>query len=50
MRTDLFDFVLPPENTDPEHIDAFKYWIGPWFPYDLDAAQLQCRARPNDQA
>jgi hypothetical protein len=38
-------FVLPPETTDPAHIDAFKYWIGPWFPYDLDPAQLRCAAK-----
>jgi hypothetical protein len=35
-RDRLVVFVLPPEGTSPEHLDAFKYWIGTWFPYQLD--------------
>ena len=32
-RDRLVVFVLPPEGTSPEHLDAFKYWIGTWPPY-----------------
>jgi len=32
-RDRLIVFVLPAEDTSPEHIDAFKYWIGTWVPY-----------------
>ncbi len=35
-RDRLVVFVLPPEGTSPEHLDAFKYWIGTWYPYQLD--------------
>jgi hypothetical protein len=35
-RDRLIVFVLPPEGTPPQHLDAFKYWIGTWFPYQLD--------------
>jgi hypothetical protein len=35
-RDRLIVFVLPPEGTPTEHLDAFKYWIGSWFPYQLD--------------
>src|SRR5438067_13828040 len=35
-RDRLVVFVLPPEGTSPEHLDAFRYWIGTWFPYQLD--------------
>jgi len=35
-RDRLIVFVLPPEGTSPEHLDAFKYWIGTWYPYQLD--------------
>ena len=35
-RDRLVVFVLPPEGTSPEHLDAFKYWIGTWVPYSLD--------------
>jgi hypothetical protein len=35
-RDQLVVFVLPPEGTSPEHLDAFRYWIGNWFPYQLD--------------
>jgi hypothetical protein len=35
-RDRLIVFVLPPEGTPTEHLDAFKYWIGTWFPYQLD--------------
>jgi hypothetical protein len=37
-RDRLIVFVLPPEGTPVEHLDAFKYWIGTWFPYQLDPA------------
>jgi hypothetical protein len=32
-RDRLVVFVLPPEDTPTEHLDAFKYWIGTWVPY-----------------
>jgi hypothetical protein len=35
-RDRLVVLVLPPEGTDPEHIDPFKYWIGTWLPYGMD--------------
>ena len=35
-RDRLVVFVLPPEGTSTEHLDAFRYWIGTWFPYQLD--------------
>ena len=35
-RDRLVVFVLPPEGTEPEHLDAFKYWIGTWPPYGVD--------------
>jgi hypothetical protein len=35
-RDRVIVFVLPTEDTPPEHLDAFKYWIGTWFPYQLD--------------
>ncbi len=35
-RDRLVVFVLPPEDTPTEHLDAFKYWIGTWPPYPLD--------------
>jgi hypothetical protein len=46
-RDRLVVFVLPPEGTDPEHLDAFKYWIGPWFPYELDPAQSSPHRDPS---
>jgi hypothetical protein len=35
-RDRLMVFVLPPEGTPTEHLDAFKYWIGAWPPYQMD--------------
>ena len=37
-RDRLIVFVLPPEGTPPQHLDPFRYWIGTWFPYQLDPA------------
>ena len=39
-RDRLVVFVLPPEGTDTEHIDPFKYWTGTWYPYGMDAMQV----------
>ena len=39
-RDRLIVFVLPPEDTSPEHIDAFKYWIGTWVPYNEPITSL----------
>lgn len=35
-RDRLVVFVLPPEGTAAENLDAFKYWIGTWLPYAID--------------
>ncbi len=35
-RDRLVVFVLPPESTSPEHVDALRYWIGAWQPYGID--------------
>jgi len=35
-RDRLVVFVLPPEDTATEHLDAFKYWVGTWQPYGLN--------------
>ncbi len=32
-RDRLVVFILPPEGTETEHLDVFKYWIGAWLPY-----------------
>jgi hypothetical protein len=37
-RDRLIVFVLPPDGTSPDHLDPFKYWIGTWYPYQLDPA------------
>ena len=39
-RDRLVVFVLPPEGTQTEHLDAFKYWIGTWFPYGMDPMKV----------
>ena len=39
-RDRLVVFVLPPEGTDPEQLDPFKYWIGTWWPYGMDPDEL----------
>jgi hypothetical protein len=39
-------FVLPPEGTSPEHLDAFKYWIGTWVPYSLDPVTSHRQTEP----
>ena len=39
-RDRLVVFVLPPEGTDPEHIDPFKYWTGTWYPYNMDPMEV----------
>jgi hypothetical protein len=39
-RDRLVVFVLPPEGTETEHLDAFKYWIGTWFPYGMDTIKV----------
>lgn len=49
-RDRLVVFVLPPENADPAHIEPLKYWIGGWFPYDLDATQLHPAAKDRSPA
>ena len=35
-RDRLIVLVLPPEGTPSQHLDPFRYWIGAWFPYQLD--------------
>jgi hypothetical protein len=40
-RDRLVVFVLPPEGTDTEHIDPFKYWTGTWWPYGMDPMKIQ---------
>jgi hypothetical protein len=35
-RDRLIVIVLPPEGTETENIDPFKYWIGTWPTYDVD--------------
>jgi len=42
-RDRLVVFVLPPEGTSTEHIDAFKYWIGTWFPYEVEPVMASTR-------
>src|SRR5216684_3632054 len=42
-RDRLVVFVLPPEGTAPEHLDAFKYWIGTWVPYAMDQVMASSR-------
>jgi hypothetical protein len=39
-RDRLVVFILPPEGTEPEHLDVFKYWIGTWVPYGPGALPL----------
>lgn len=39
-RDRLVVFVLPSEETDPEHIDPLKYWIGTWYPYGMDPMKV----------
>jgi hypothetical protein len=39
-RDRLVVFVLPPEGTDTEHLDAFKYWTGTWWPYGMDPMKV----------
>jgi hypothetical protein len=39
-RDRLVVFVLPPEGTETDHLDAFKYWIGTWFPYGMDTMKV----------
>ena len=46
-RDKLVVFVLPPEGTETEHLDAFKYWIGTWFPYGMDTMKVSAS---HDQA
>src|SRR6266853_6045133 len=35
-RDRLVVFVLPPDGTDTEHLDALKHWVAAWEPYGLD--------------
>jgi hypothetical protein len=35
-RDKLIVIVLPPEGTEAENLDPFKYWIGTWPTYDVD--------------
>jgi hypothetical protein len=35
-RDKLIVIVLPPEGTETENLDPFKYWIGTWPTYDVD--------------
>ncbi len=35
-RDKLIVIVLPPEGTETENLDPFKYWIGTWPNYDVD--------------
>lgn len=39
-RDRLVVFVLPPDGTDTEHLDPFKYWIGAWWPYGMDPIEI----------
>jgi hypothetical protein len=39
-RDRLVVFVLPPEGTDAEHLDPFKYWTGTWYPYGMDPVEV----------
>jgi hypothetical protein len=32
--------VLPTEDTETEHIDPLKYWIGAWLPYGHESGTL----------
>ena len=38
-RDRLIVFVLPPEGTDTEHLDPFKYWTGTWPAYPFRAVR-----------
>jgi hypothetical protein len=35
-RDRLIVIVLPPEGTETENLDPFKYWIGTWPEYGVD--------------
>lgn len=39
-RDRLIVMVLPPEDTNTEHLDPLKYWIGTWEPYGIDPDEL----------
>ncbi|HET9419174.1 MAG TPA: hypothetical protein VFO30_07525 [Chthoniobacterales bacterium] len=43
-RDRLVVFVLPPEGTDTEHLDPFKYWTGTWLPYNMDPMKVVASA------
>jgi hypothetical protein len=47
-RDRLIVFVLPPEGTDTEHLDPFKYWTGTWLPYPFRAVNRVGSAEHTD--